>query len=119
MRYVAPIAAIAVLMAAPAFAHPKLLSTSPGANAVVSPASQIQLVFSESLIEKMSKVEVSMTMPGMGPMKMPGTMTLSPDGKTLTVHYATPLHSGSYKVDYQVVSTDTHKVAGGFAFRVR
>jgi methionine-rich copper-binding protein CopC len=112
-------AAVLVVAAFPASAHPKLVSTTPGANAIVSPVSQITIVFSEPLIEKLSKVSVSMAMAEMGPMAMPGTTSLSKDGKTLSVTYATPLHSGGYKVEYQVVSTDTHKAAGNFAFRVR
>jgi len=112
-------AAVFAVAALPASAHPKLVSTTPGANAIVSPTSEITLVFSEALIEKLSKVSVSMTMAGMSPMAMAGKASLSKDGKTLTVAYATPLHSGAYKVEYQVVSTDTHKAGGSFAFRVR
>ena len=105
--------------AVPASAHPKLVSSTPGANAIVSAPSQITISFSEALIEKLSKVSVAMTMAGMDPMAMPGKTSLSKDGKTLTVTYATPLHSGAYKVEYAIVSTDTHKAGGSFAFRVR
>jgi len=112
-------AAALAVAAVPAIAHPKLVSTTPGANAIVSAPGQITLVFSEPLIKKLSKVSVSMTMAGMDPMAMAGKTSLSKDGKTLTVTYSTPLHTGAYKVEYQVVSTDTHKAAGNFAFRVR
>lgn len=120
MRALLTFAATALAFAAvPATAHPKLVSTTPSANAIVSPVGEITLAFSEPLIEKLSKVSVSMTMAGMSSMPMPGKASLSKDGKTLTVAYATPLPSGAYKVEYQVVSTDTHKAGGSFAFRVR
>lgn len=119
MRFPLVLLAATVATAAPALAHPMLVSTSPGANAVVSPTAQIRLVFSEPLIEKLCKVDVSMTAAGHGTMSMPGQVSFSSDRKTLIVTYAAPLHSGAYKVSYQVVSADTHKVTGSYAFRVR
>ena len=61
-------------------------------------------------------------MPGMkmGPMKMNGVkVALAPDGKTLVATFAKPLSAGTYKVDYHIVSTDTHRVQGSYTFKVK
>ena len=61
-------------------------------------------------------------MPGMkmGPMKMGGIkISLAPDGKTLVGALAKPLAAGTYKLDYHVVSTDTHRVQGSYTFKVK
>lgn len=118
---VATVAAIA--LAAPAAAHPKLLSSTPAADATVAAPDRVQLVFSEGLVRKLSRIDVKMTdMPGMRmgkPMAMSGKTELSTDGKTLTLAFAKPLPTGSYQLSYHVVSVDTHKVQGGYSFKVR
>lgn len=61
-------------------------------------------------------------MPGMkmGPMKMNGvTATVAADGKTLVAALAKPLPVGTYKVDYHVVSADTHRIQGSYTFKVQ
>jgi len=122
MRF-APIVA-AVLLVAPiaAYAHPKLVSATPAANAVTAPTAQLKLVFSESLVAQFSGADLVMTeMPGMkmnAPMKMPAKATLGSDGKTLVVTLPRALPRGSYKLSYHVVSTDTHRVEGSYSFKV-
>lgn len=123
MRF-APIVA-AVLLVAPvaAYAHPKLVSATPAPNSVAAPTAQLQLVFSESLVAPMSGADLVMTeMPGMKmnvPMKMPAKATLGADGKTLVVTLPKALTTGSYKLSYHVVSTDTHRVEGNYSFKVK
>jgi methionine-rich copper-binding protein CopC len=122
-------AAFAVAMTASAFAatavhaHPKLSSATPTADAVVTAPTKIQLVFSEGLVAQFSGIDLTMTeMPGMkmGPMKMKGVKaTLAPDGKTLVATLAKPLTAGTYKLEYHVVSTDTHRIQGGYTFKVK
>jgi methionine-rich copper-binding protein CopC len=121
--------AFAVAMAASVFAatavqaHPKLSSATPAADTVVAAPTKIQLVFSEALVAQFSGIDLTMTeMPGMkmGPMKMNGVKaTLAPDGKTLVATLAKPLTAGTYKLDYHVVSTDTHRIQGGYTFKVK
>lgn len=113
-------AAAAFAFAGTAYAHPKLVSASPAANATVAKPASIKLVFSEKLMPAFSKAELTMAaMPGMAAMKMPGTAALASDGRTLVVTPKSPLHAGRYTVDWHVVSTDTHKVAGSYAFAVK
>ena len=41
------------------------------------------------------------------------------DKSTLIVKLPQPLAAGSYKVNWQAISADTHKVKGSFTFHVR
>lgn len=121
---IAPLLAIAALVAPlPASAHPKLLAVTPAANTAAAPTARVQLVFSERLVPQFSGAEVVMTgMPGMkmhGPTRMPGKAGLAADGKTLVVTFAKPLPKGSYRVDWHVVSADTHRVQGNYSFEIR
>jgi len=121
---IAPLLAIAALIAAlPASAHPRLLAATPAANTAAAPTARVQLVFSERLVPQFSGAEVVMTgMPGMkmhGPTRLPGKAGLAEDGKTLVVTFAKPLPKGSYRVDWHVVSADTHRVQGNYSFEIR
>ena len=120
-RFPVLIAAAATLaFAGTAYAHPKLLSASPAANATVAKPAHIDLHFSEKLMPAFSKAELIMAaMPGMAAMKMPSVAKLGPDGRTLIVTPNGSLPQGRYNVTWQVVSTDTHKVAGSYAFAVK
>lgn len=121
-KFTAAFAAAAVI-ATPALAHSKLVTATPAANAVVSPPSQLQLQFSEGLVGQFSGVSLTMTgMPGMNmktPMKIPVTTSVSADGKSLAVKLAKPLAAGTYRLDYHVVSVDTHRTQGGYVFQVK
>ncbi len=117
------IAATLVVAAVPAAAHPKLLSSTPAAKASVKSTAKVELRFSERLFPKLSTAQVVMIgMPGMAnhpPMPMQGRAAIEADGKTLSVTLARPLPAGSYKVNWQVVSADTHKITGSIDFEVR
>lgn len=45
--------------------------------------------------------------------------TLVGDGKTLSLVPTAALRAGVYRLDYHVVSTDTHRVTGSLVFRVK
>ena len=114
------IAAVLVATAGAATAHPKLLSVTPAANASVVAPAHIELHFSEKLMPAFSKAELTMAaMAGMGAMKMANATTMAADGKTLVVTPTSRLMRGRYIVDWRVVSTDTHKIAGRYAFAVK
>ena len=53
------------------------------------------------------------------PMKMAVKASLGSDGKTLILTLAKPLPRGAYKLDWHVVSTDTHRVKGSIVFKVK
>lgn len=100
-----------LLAASPAFAHAKLVSSDPAANARVKSPSMIKLSFSETLEPAFSTATLSdsagKAMPV--PKSVGGaTITLLPMG----------LKPGAYTVAWRAVGHDTHKLSGSFGFKV-
>jgi methionine-rich copper-binding protein CopC len=105
-----------------AYAHPKLLSATPAQNATVAAPARIELHFSERLIPQFSGADVMMTAHGgtaHAPMKMDSTAALGEDGRTLVITPRSALRAGRYSVSWHVVSADTHRITGNYAFTVR
>ncbi|HWJ70391.1 MAG TPA: copper homeostasis periplasmic binding protein CopC [Sphingobium sp.] len=120
------IAAAALLLgpAAPGWAHPKLVSSTPAANATVASANRIALTFSERLMAPLSGAELLMSgMPGQAshaPVKISGFRTaMEADGKSLVLTLAKPLPAGTYQLNWHAVAADTHRVTGSLHFTVR
>lgn len=113
----------ALLIGQTAFAHPKLLSSTPADQAQVSAPDRIELRFSEGLVRQFSGANLLMTgMPGMadhGPMKIAATVAPGDDPRTLIVTPAKPLSPGSYRLEWRAVASDTHPVSGGISFQVK
>ena len=109
--------------AATAEAHPELVQTTPAAQAEVVSPPKVELKFSERLVGEFSGADLYMVdMPGMKmnqPAKESTRAAVGADGTTLTITPSKPLTAGTYRVDYHVVSTDTHKMTGTFTFRVK
>ena len=124
-RLLLPVAAATALFAAaPALAHPKLVSASPAANATVARPTRLQLTYSEKLIPAMSGIDLTMTaMPGMkahAAMKVSGFKTsVAADGKTLIVALPRALPAGTYQVQWHAVAADTHRITGAYSFKVK
>jgi methionine-rich copper-binding protein CopC len=123
-RLLLPIAAAALFTAAPAVAHPKLVSASPAPNGVVARPTQLQLSYSEKLIPAMSGIALTMTaMPGMkahAAMKVSGfTTSVAADGKTMVIALPRPLPAGTYEVQWHAVAADTHRITGAYSFQVK
>ena len=122
MRFTLPlIAAAALLSPVAAMAHPKIVSATPAADATVAAPTKVEIKFSEKLMPKLSAGSLMMT--GMGgkahaPMAVSG-VTSTAAGNTLVLTSAKPLMAGSYMVDWHIVSADTHRVAGNYAFTVK
>lgn len=123
MRRVFLSTAVALLgLAGAAQAHPKLVSASPAPNATVTKPARVALRFTEKLMPKFSGADLMMTGHGgttHAPMKVAGTASVGADGRTLVVTPKSPLGAGSYSLAWHVVSTDTHRVAGNYAFAVK
>jgi methionine-rich copper-binding protein CopC len=118
------IAILALALAAvPALAHPKVEASTPAAGATVAAPAQISLQMSEPLVAKLSGATLTMTgMPGMAdhaPMVIAVKSSVGPDGKTLLLSPTKKLPAGHYRVDWHVVSTDTHRVVGTHEFSVK
>ena len=105
-----------------ALAHPRLLSSSPAANATIAQPTRLTLSFSEHLLAPLSGIDLTMTgMLGMAdhaPMPIKGFKT-AVDGKTMSVTLPRALPTGSYDLDWHVVGADQHKIAGKYSFSVK
>ena len=105
----------------PAAAHPKLVSSTPAADARASKVEQITLRFSEKLVAPLSGMEIVMTsMPGMpnhGDMPIKGFETKF-DGSTMTAVLPRALAAGTYRLTWHVVAADQHRIKGSFNFKV-
>lgn len=129
MKTVAPItarvlvAAAALVASAAAFAHPKLVSSTPADQAEVAAPARIELQFSENLVKQFSGANLLMTgMPGMAdhsPMKMAAAVSGGDDPKTMVIVPKSPLVPGTYRVEWRAVSSDTHPVNGTITFKVK
>ena len=107
-----------------AFAHSKMVSSNPAANATVAKPTRLSLTFSEKFLAPMSGVDLVMTgMPGMAdhaPMPIKGFKTsVAPDGKTMIVTLPRALPAGSYDLKWHIVGADQHKMEGGYSFKVK
>ncbi len=116
--------AASALIPTAAWAHPKLLIASPAARSTVAAPAAIKLRFSERLMPKMSGGTIVMTgMPGMAghaPMPINGVASaVGKDGKTLILKPRARLSPGTYRINWHIVSVDTHRVTGTHVFAVR
>ncbi|WP_034293043.1 copper homeostasis periplasmic binding protein CopC [Herbaspirillum sp. RV1423] len=113
----------AAAFATAAFAHPKLLGSTPEDNSTVSAPEKIELRFSENLSKQFSGASLVMTsMPGMShaaPMKMGAKISGAEDPKTMVITPTQPLMPGVYSIDWRAVSSDTHPITGKVTFTVK
>ncbi|MGZ0713909.1 copper homeostasis periplasmic binding protein CopC [Pseudomonas palleroniana] len=108
-----------------ASAHPKLLSSTPAEGAKGAPPAVIELRFSENLLTQFSGAKLTMTdmtdMPGMpnSPMPVKASVAASADPKVMLIKPASTLVTGTYRVDWRAVSSDTHPILGNVVFSVQ
>ncbi|HEU0061710.1 MAG TPA: copper homeostasis periplasmic binding protein CopC [Hyphomicrobiaceae bacterium] len=101
-----------------AFAHSHLKTSLPAAGATVATGpSEVRLQFNEAVEPAFSKISVEFK--GGKPVASQPPISDPADKATLIVKFSQPLQAGSYKVNWQAVSADTHKVKGSFSFQVR
>lgn len=104
-------------MATPAWAHAKLVSSSPAEDAVVAAApSAITLTFNERVVPAFTKLEL--TMPEHGGMKVPVKVNVASDGKTVTGVPEARLGKGVYRIVWTAASADGHKMNGNVNFKI-
>ena len=111
-----------LLLSAVAQAHPKLVSSNPLEGSTSSAPSKIELHFSENLTTQFSGAKLIMTdMPGMpnSPMGVKAGVSGGDDPKTMVITPAAPLTTGTYKVEWRAVSSDTHPITGNVTFKVK
>ena len=98
-------------MASPTFAHARLASSDPKANASIKSPSLIKLVFSESLEPAFSGASLS----DAAGKNLPVSAAV---GSTTITLMPLSLKPGAYKVTWHSVGHDTHRVTGSFGFTV-
>lgn len=105
-----------------AFAHTRLLSSNPAANATITKPTVLTLTFSEALVGPLSGIELVMTsMPGMAnhaPMPIKGFKSAA-SGKVLTITLPRALPAGTYNLKWHAVASDQHRIKGQYSFSVR
>jgi len=109
------VASAMVLSTAPALAHARLVSATPGDGATVTAPRTISLTFSERFAAPFSTVEVE---DGRG-RAVALTKRVSEDGKTLGGSFAVPLSPGTYRVTWAIAAADGHRMTGTYSFTVR
>ena len=107
-------AVIALLAAAQAQAHAKLVSSTPAEGAAVAAPKVLVLKFSEKLQPKFSGVALTGNN-----MAMASKVSVAKDGVTMTVTPVQPLTAGPYTLSWHAVTADTHKMEGKVNFTVR
>ncbi|WP_426108765.1 copper homeostasis periplasmic binding protein CopC [Pseudomonas sp. TWR1-1-4] len=111
-----------VIASLAASAHPKLLSSTPASGAQGAAPAVIELRFSENLLTQFSGAKLIMTdMPGMpnSPMPVKASVAASSDPKVMLIKPASTLMTGTYRVDWRAVSSDTHPILGNVVFSVQ
>lgn len=102
-----------------ALAHPSLVRATPAADATVAPASQIELQFSEKVMPRATRIELSMDH-GRMKMAMPTTaQEISEESHTLRARFAKPLPAGTYALQWRAVGQDSHPIIGNYRFTVK
>lgn len=109
-------AALFLTMAAPAAAHPKLVSADPAVGSATVAPTKISVHLSEKLEPKFSGMELKKADGSNVPVvaKVGGK-----DGKTIEAKAKTKLAKGAYKVMWHAVAADGHRVKGDYNFTVR
>jgi copper resistance protein C len=100
-----------------ALAHAHLVRATPAVGGTVQmPLSEVTLRFNERLEGKFSSVVVR---DSTGKQVDKGDGTVDRNDRTLMrVQLQQPVAPGVYKVEWKVMSADTHKVDGNFTFKV-
>lgn len=116
-------ASMGLVLAMPASAHTRIVSSTPAAGASAKAVKTVTLTFNEAFMPKLSGLEIVMTaMPGMAghaPMKITGVKVApSADNKSLVATLAKPLPAGTYDVNWHAVGDDTHRMTGKVSFKV-
>lgn len=118
MRIITLAAAAAVLVAAPAFAHTKLVTANPAPNATVKAAPErLQITFNEPVLPRF--VTVAVTGPN-GKKLHVASAAVDPKNRSkvnAVVHGFG--RAGAYRVDWSAAGSDMHRMNGSYSFTLR
>lgn len=105
--------AVALVTATPAWAHARVVSTSPAQGAVVSSVTSVRVTFNESVRGGSDALRV-LTSSGRS-LSQPARVS----GSVITAALPGALPAGRYALAYRVVSDDGHAVSQAVGFSVR
>jgi hypothetical protein len=112
--------ATGLLITSVAQAHISLVNSTPTADAVVATPQQIDLVFSERLVLRASRLELSAIRDGGAKEKVEHIeVDLIDDRKTLRATLHNPLGVGVYHVQWRAVGDDNHPMTGEYSFTIK
>ena len=112
--------ATGLLITSVAQAHISLVKSIPTADAVVTTPQQIDLVFSEQLVLRASRLELSVIKDGGAAEKVEHIdVELINDGKTLRATLHNPLGVGVYQMQWRAVGDDNHPMTGEYSFTIK
>ncbi|QEI04856.1 copper homeostasis periplasmic binding protein CopC [Pigmentiphaga aceris] len=110
-------AGVLCLLSPLAHAHAGLKAALPAANAVVATApAQVELSFSQALEPALSRIEVRNAAGER--VDRDGVHAIGGNAQRLGVALKPSLPPGTYRVDWQAASVDTHRTKGNFSFQV-
>ena len=95
---------------APAWAHTRLVSSTPSAGAPAEAPAEVVLVFSDPVQPGLSALSVT----GTDGEHVSGTPAAGGDGSSVSQALRAPLEPGTYRVAYRVLAADGHPVTGSF-----
>ena len=95
--------------AAPAWAHTRLVSSTPAEGAPAQAPSEVVLAFSDPVQAGLSAVSV---VGADGEERAAGTPAATGDGASVSQALRAPLEPGTYRVAYRVLAADGHPVTG-------
>ena len=117
-RLLVPALLTGLALGGPAWAHAHLEGAEPAAKATVAAApKELKLTFSEGIEPRFSVVKV--TGPDGKVVPVAALATAPGDSKIALVELKAPLKPGIYKVEWRVVSEDSHKTHGTYGFTVK
>ncbi len=109
------LAASGVMASEPAYAHARLISSTPASGSTTTAPRTISLTFSERFAAPFSSIDVE----DAGGRGVSLRKTVSEDGKTLGGSFAAPLPTGTYRVTWAIAAADGHRMTGNYSFTVR
>ena len=106
--------ALVLALAGVGLAHSILLESSPAAGSTVTAPAQLTMRFNNRIEKPLSRLRL-LDERG-APLRLATPVADGPADRLTAV--LPPLAPGTYRVEWQVLSTDGHIVSGGFSFRV-
>jgi len=104
------------LLPASALAHATLDGSTPAVGSSVPPTDSIRLRYTEGVEARFSSVTVSPD--GGAPLPSAKAEVDPADNKVLMLHLTDMLAPGRYRVNWHIVSVDSHRTEGSFTFTV-